>query len=96
MDKKQKITIRLADFAPMPLSINPQTEEVIRTAEKSVNQLWAHYAQQYSGKTDGEILAMVAFQFAKLYFTNVATAEATSQMLTDFEHRLDDILLKVE
>ncbi|MBP5314658.1 MAG: cell division protein ZapA [Muribaculaceae bacterium] len=96
MNTKQKITIRLAGFPPMPLMIDSKTEEVVRLAEKEVNNLYANYLQKFPSKNDGEVLAMVAFQFAKLYFTNVATETAAEQMLTDFEKRLDEILLKVD
>ena len=39
MNDKLNITIRIANQAPIPLSINRDDEEVIRTAEFNVNKL---------------------------------------------------------
>ncbi len=96
MKDKLNITIRIAGLAPIPLSINMKDEEIIRSAEYNVNQLWSAWSQRFKDKSSSEILAMVAFQFAKLYLTLSAQEKETDEVLCEFEKELDDILLKVQ
>lgn len=90
---KFNITIRLADLPPIPLQIRRDEEPIVRTAEYNVNRLWQSWIQRFSDKSAYEVLAMVAFQFAKAYVTLNNQSERTQTMLDDFEKSLDDILL---
>ncbi len=96
MKDKLNITIRIAGLAPIPLSINIKDEELIRSAEYNVNLLWTAWSQRFKDKSSSEILAMVAFQFAKLYLTLSAQEKATDEVLSEFEKELDNILLNVQ
>lgn len=96
MNDKQNITIRIADVPKIPLSIHREDEELVRIAEKNVNSLWGDWSEKFKEKSSKEILAMVAYQFAKLYYTSVATNEKLDEMLLDFENGLDEILLKID
>ncbi len=96
MNDKLNITIRIADQAPMPLYINRSDEENIRTAEYNVNRLWNAWSTKYKTKTSHEVLAMVAFRFAELFYKLNSTANATNGVLEEFERGLDDILLEME
>lgn len=93
---KLNITIRIADQAPMSLYINREEEEVIRAAEYNVNRLWNMWSTKYKTKSSNEVLAMVAYKFAELYFKLNATATETNAMLEGFEKGLDAILLEME
>ena len=64
MDKQQNITIKIADVAPISMTIDRSTEEWVREAERSVNQVWRTWRADFSDKTSKEVLAMVAYQFA--------------------------------
>lgn len=96
MTDRQNITIRISDLAPMPLSILRSEEEVYRLAEYNVNQLCGVWSKRYKDKSSKEILAMVAFQFAKLYFSGKADMESTATVLGQFESELDRLLLPQE
>ena len=97
MDSKRKITIRLADYEKMPLiAPDAATEEIFRNAEKGINHLWAIYTERYPTMDKGEVLAMVAFQFAKQYFTSKASEEAMKELLAGFEEKLNDLIVKVK
>ena len=96
MKRKQNITIRIADQPPMPLSIDIDDEEVIRTAADNVNQLWTTWSKRFKDKTSSEILAMVAFRFAQLYFMHEAGVESVDSLLQQLEKDLDDKLLEIE
>ena len=93
MNDKLNITIRIANQAPIPLSINREDEEVIRTAEFNVNKLWNAWSTKFKNKSSMEVLAMVAFRFAELFFTQNALAKNAEEALTGFEETLDKILV---
>lgn len=93
MNDKLNITIRIANQAPIPLSINRDDEEVIRTAEFNVNKLWNAWSGKFKNKSSMEVLAMVAFRFAELFFTQNALAKNAEEALAGFEETLDKILV---
>lgn len=93
MNDKLNITIRIANQAPIPLSINRDDEEVIRTAEFNVNKLWNAWSAKFKNKSYMEVLAMVAFRFAELFFTQNALAKNAEEALAAFEETLDKILV---
>ncbi|MDE5607768.1 MAG: cell division protein ZapA [Muribaculaceae bacterium] len=66
MKDKLNITIRIAEQAPLQMNINPAEEEYIRKAEESVNHLWKLWSARFDMRSE-ELMAMIAFQFAKLY-----------------------------
>lgn len=93
MKDKLNITIRIADQPRMYLSIPPEEEELVRRAETNINELWRNWTKRFKDKTPGEILAMVTFRFAQLYFTSEARAAEVESVLASLEKSLDDILL---
>ena len=95
MNDKLNITIRIANQAPISLSINREDEEVIRTAEYNLNRLWNSWSTKFKSKSPTEVLAMVAFRFAELFFTQTALTKDTEDALNSFEAKLDEILLDV-
>lgn len=96
MNDKLNITIRIADQPAMSLSINRDDEECIRMAEYNVNRLWNAWSTKFKTKTSREVLAMVAFRFAELFYRLNNSATETTAMLENFEKNLDDILLEME
>lgn len=96
MKDKLNITIRIADQPRMYLSIPPEEEEVVRRAEANINELWRNWTKRFKDKTPGEILAMVAFRFAQLYFNNEARVADVDSTLASLEKDLDERLLAME
>lgn len=96
MKEQQNITIKIADVAPISLTINRQTEEYVREAERNVNKVWAAWTDEFKDKTSKEVLAMVAYQFAKLYYQLLPQMDARERFLEQFESDLDAILLDRE
>lgn len=96
MKDKLNITIRIADTAPLHLSIEREEEETIRNAEFKVNELWRAWSGRFKNRTSHEIMAMVAFRFAQLYFTLNTQAASINDRLGDFEEELDRLLLKID
>lgn len=95
-EDKQKIWICLGDVKNVPLSVKQSDIEVYRKAEQSVNKLWAAWKSKFDKLSSEEVMARIAFQFARLYVEANARNEEVSDILVDFEQKLNDILVKVQ
>ena len=93
---KLNITIRIAGQKPVALKINRADEERVRNAEYQVNRLWSHWLERFPEKNSTEVLAMVAYQFAELYFAANAVSGETGKVLEGFEKDLDRMLHGIE
>lgn len=95
-DDKINITIKLADVKPIPLSIARSDEAHYRESEQLVNTLWQKWMIRFRGTSSSEeVMARVAFQFARLYAQAYRDNVATNEFLADFEQKLDEIVIKV-
>lgn len=92
MKTQQNITIRIADAAPISMTIASDTEEVVRRAEYNVNKVWNAWRTQYSSLGAKDILAMVTIQFAKRYYQLLEQVDRQQGLLSDFEHELNRLL----
>jgi len=94
-NNKHKIWIQLADVKPIPLSILPEEEVGYREAEKLVNALWNKWMKRFSdtNTSSQDVLARVAFQFARLYKEAYSENRSVNEFLTDFEKQLDDTIV---
>ena len=89
--------IRLADVKPIPLSISRDDEPQYRETEKLVNTLWNKWMERFkSTSTSEEVMARVAFQFARLYAQAYRDNVTTNDFLHDFEQQLDEIVVKIK
>lgn len=91
-EDKLNITIRIAGQSPVALKINRADEERVRNAEYQVNRLWGRWLQRFPDKSSTEVLAMVAYQFAELYFAATKVSEEANGVLEQFETELDRML----
>lgn len=92
MSRQQNISIKIADVAPISMTINPESEKFIREAEYNVNKVWSTWRREFENKTSKEVLAMVAYQFAKLYYIQSHNIAQSTHLLGDFEAELDRLL----
>ena len=75
MDNKKQIEVRLANCKPIPFMINEDEEEIAIKAQEDVTHIWKVWRERYSKeKSSFEVMAMVAFQYARLYYTKDALA----------------------
>ena len=96
-EKKHSIWIQLADINPMALSVSEADETTYREAEKMVNQLWNTWMKRYGEKSSShELLARVAFQFARLYWVAYQQTNEVNDYLTDFESKLDELVVDLK
>ena len=90
-NNKVKIWIQLADANQIALSINPDEEENYRKAEELVNTLWTKWMNRFND-TSNDVLARVAFQFARLYLVAYGENRQVNESLADIDNQLDALL----
>ncbi len=95
-DRIINITIRIADLPRIPLRIPREQEETARQAEERINELSRNSSvkEAFSAKPPTEILAMVTYRFAHLYFSNLQASRNLDSTLDSLESSLDDLLLE--
>ena len=96
MNKKLRVTIKIADAEPIHFEIDRDEEIVYRKAEFHVNKLWADWRQAHKNKSSQDVLARVALAFAELYYRKSDELENQARLIDSFEKQLDDLLLKVD
>ncbi|MBD5345244.1 MAG: cell division protein ZapA [Bacteroides sp.] len=94
MKDKLNITIRIANLPPMRILISPDEEEVVRKAQKNVNLLWERWSERFTENTPGEVLGMVAYRFAQMFYTAEARMNELETTINDLEKALDNVLLE--
>lgn len=94
-EKILNISIRIADQPRMALRIPASQEEVVRKAEANINELWRKWSAmaEFKDKSSAEILAMVTFRFAQLYFSSEEASQKVDKTLEDLEKKLNRLLL---
>ena len=95
-EDKQKIWICLGDVKNVPLSVKCSDIDVYRKAEQSVNKLWGAWKTKFDKLSSEEVMARIAFQFARLYIEANTRNDEVNDILTGFEQKLNDILVKVQ
>ncbi|WP_303027229.1 cell division protein ZapA [Duncaniella muris] len=93
-EKILNISIRIADQPRMALRIPASQEEVVRRAEANINELWRKWSAmaEFKDKSSAEILAMVTFRFAQLYFSAEEASVRADKTLESLERSLDRII----
>ncbi|MBP3534840.1 MAG: cell division protein ZapA [Muribaculaceae bacterium] len=91
MSDKQNITIQLAGQPKIPLAIDREDEEMIRKAEKMVNDLWHRWnSQTFAAEPQLKVMARVAFQFAVLYMRGERSLAQLAEVETELDRLLAD------
>lgn len=89
MADKQNITIQLAGQPKIPLAVERSEEELVRKAEKMVNDLWLRWTSQtFAAESQLKVMARVAFQFALLYLRG----ERNIEELSELDKNIDEML----
>lgn len=90
-NNKVRIWIQLADANQIALSVNPDEEENYRKAEELVNTLWRKWMNRFKDSSE-DVLARVAFQFARLYLEAYGENRQVNEFLTDMDKKLGSLL----
>ncbi len=89
---KQKISIKIADVAPIGMLVDRSDEEFVRQAQYNINRVWNKWSEAFKEKTPKELLAMIAIQFAKSYYLLLNDVRNEHRFIDDFEGELDRLL----
>ena len=94
-DKIHNISIRIADLPRIQLTVPHSQEPLVRRAEENINGLWKKWKErdEFRDKSSAEVLAMVTFRFAQLYYSNLEAGESLDSMLDGMEQTFDSLLL---
>ncbi|MGM9842522.1 MAG: cell division protein ZapA [Candidatus Limisoma sp.] len=96
---KQRITLRIADKKIITY-INRRDEAYLKKVEEELNNLWKQFKVTQPGRDEDDYLALVAFQYAKMYYDTLEQSRKREEALQNFiqkaEKRMDDILLDVK
>lgn len=96
---KQRITLKIADKKIITY-INRRDEAYLKKVEEELNNLWNQFKVTQPRREDDEYIALVAFQYAKMYYDTLEQSrkreEALQKFLQQAEKRMDDILLDVK
>lgn len=74
------------------MTVSPQDEEYMRKAESHVNQLWDIMRRRYPERSSAELLALVAWQFARLNITQDADVKAAEAAAASTDAALTKLL----
>ncbi len=90
------ISIRIATLPRIPIRCPAGQEAIVRKAEESINELWEKWSvkEEFSDKSPAQILAMVTFRFAQLYYGNLEASRNLDSVLEGLENSFDSILLE--
>lgn len=95
MKDKLKIKIRIANQPEITVFVTPEEEEFAREAQKNVNLLWERWSERFAeNKQPDEILGMIAYRFAQMYYTADARMKSLEAAVKDLESNLDNVLLE--
>ncbi len=95
-DDKINIWVSLANIKQIPVSVSKADEQEYRNAEKLVNALWNKWMPLFRNTaSQEEVMARVAFQFARLYIHAHEQNVAVGAELKEFERKLDEIVVKM-
>lgn len=96
---KQRITLKIADKKIITF-INRRDEAYLKKVEAELNSLWNQFKITQPGRNEDEYLALVAFQYAKMYYDTLEQSRKREEALHSFlqkaEKSMDDILLDVK
>jgi len=88
---KVKMTINIGG-EHLQLSVAFNRQNAVRDAEKAAAELYDTWRSRWPSRSDKEILAMVAYQFASYYQELLGRIETAAMMAADTDARLDRIL----
>lgn len=97
-NEKLRVTLNIAG-EQVKTVINRSEEEELRGLEKEVTALFNRWRVADPSRTKSQVLAMVAFQYAKLYYDELAAGRSREASLRNFiekyEERLNKIVIDV-
>lgn len=76
----------------LQLSVPFNRQDIVRDAEKSAAKLYDSWRKKWPSRSDKEILAMIAYQFASYYIELLSRYENAVQLADNCNMRLSKII----
>lgn len=86
-----KMTINIGG-EHLQLSVPFNRQDVVRDAEKSASRLYDSWRKKWPSRSDKEILAMIAYQFASYYIELLSRYENAASLAENCNQRLSEII----
>ncbi len=86
-----KMTINIGG-EHLQLSVPFDRQDAVRDAEKASARLYDTWRKKWPSRSDKEILAMIAYQFASYYIELLSRYENAAQVAEQCNQRLADII----
>ena len=86
-----KMTINIGGER-LQLSVPFDRQDLVRDAEKSASRLYDTWRKKWPSRSDKEILAMIAYQFASYYAELLARYETAVKTADECNQRLSEII----
>lgn len=90
-EEKIKLKLNIAGEALL-LSVPFSRQEATRRIENEVNLMFGTWRTRFPGKTDRELLAMIAFRYAERYSALVQEQEQTRERLETLGERIRELV----
>ena len=88
---KVKMTINIGGEI-LRLTVPFKLQDLVRDAEQDVNKFYTEWRRKYPTSTPGEVLAMVAYQFAYSYHELNGVIKEASQITAKSDDLLSQLL----
>ena len=90
---KIKMTINIGGEL-LQLTVPFKRQDTVRNAENAVRQLYENWRGEWPSRSQNELLAMVAFQFASLYQELIESHRQAFSLAEKCEQTLDKFLIQ--
>ena len=92
MESTEKIKMYLnIGGSQIAVTVPFSQQDTVRDVEKQVNDLYTSWRHQFSKKTDREIMAMVAYQFANFYMDLSQRVERANDIVAECRQIVDNM-----
>lgn len=88
---KVKMTLNIGG-EHIPLTVPFDQQDAIRDAEKAVSQIYTHWRLKWPSRSEKEVMAMVAFQFASNYQELLTKQEDAAELASHCKDRLSAMI----
>lgn len=75
-------------FITVPFS----QQDLVRDTERSVAELYTAWRREFPAKTDKELLAMMAYQYASFYQQLLSRVDSAKALAAEVAQRMDSLI----
>lgn len=77
---------------PLQLNVPFERQDAVRDSETAVNRLYDEWRLKWRQRSDKEIMAMVAYQFASLYQDLLGRHDEAAELAAQCDKEISDLI----